>query len=95
VTVGADRREPGSHVGAAAGDQTVSAQYGGDGSFAGSLSAGSTLTVTQSSATVSLTGGASSLVTGQSITFSATVAAPSGNALAATALIGSPAAVFG
>jgi hypothetical protein len=65
----------------AAGSQTVSAQYGGDGSFAGSLSAGSTLAVTQSSATVALVGSASSLVTGQSITYSAVVAAPSGNEL--------------
>jgi len=58
----------------AAGSQTVSADYSGDGSFAASSSS-STLTIAPDEATVSLAASTASPVSGQDVSFTATVAA--------------------
>ena len=61
----------------AIGNHTVTAVYGGDTSFTGSTSSGLTQTVNQGATTTSLGSSANPSVFGQSVTFTATVAAAS------------------
>lgn len=70
----------------AAGNETVSADYSGDGSFAASTSS-TVLAVASAASTVTLTGAASALVTGQGVSFTASVAAPAGIALTPTGTV--------
>jgi hypothetical protein len=72
--------------GLAVGSQTIAASYGGDGNFAGSSSAAYGQTVNQDGTSTSLASSLNPSVAGQSVTFTATVAAlaPGGGAATGT-----------
>ncbi|HEV2640802.1 MAG TPA: Ig-like domain-containing protein [Actinocrinis sp.] len=70
----------------AAGGQTVSANYGGDSSFAASASSAA-VAVGRATPAVSLSASATALVTAQPVTFTAGVSAPVGNALTPTGTV--------